>query len=618
MAFTARMLPHVLFGAAHRDASLHHRRLAIVSDESLSEVELRLLFPRLESGVLVHVAGSGVESCPPRGIAEPKLAEVCWDPGKGGFGERDAQRLRRAGGAAVFLKPHAQCSGRMLRDLRRCGVRTAIFDEGGRWKRAAIERAIAGKFRLDRLPGRFGGRARPVLSRLGAVLDGAFAGTVRVVMMEGACDLGRGAEAKAIARFASTLDAIERPRASRKQVKRVMHFVSSLDSGGAERQVVHAAESQRRRGLDPLVRTQAALSGQRAHYLPLLREAGIEARQAGAIDAEALERVADGARESPGLVQALRCLPHPVRDGVLDVLGELMLERPDVLHCWLDEPNVLGGVAGLLAGVPRIVLSTRNVNPSHFPHLHRPWMRPWYRFLAARRRIVFAGNSAAGIADYARWLEIDPARFILLRNAVPPEAFDAPEPEQVEAIRREIGLDAGQPLVVGIMRLSIEKRADVFVETIRRVRLLRPGCRAAIVGVGPLEGEVRRQVAALRLDRAITLLGQRREVSAILAAADVVLLTSDHEGTPNSLLEALSLERAVVATDAGGVAEVIEHEQTGLLAERGDAGSLAAAVDRLLGDPRLRQRLGCAGREMVRERFSLDAVSGRTLAAYIA
>ncbi len=617
MAFTARMLPHALSGAPHRGASLWHRRLAIIADEALSAAEVRLLFPRLERAIFVRVAGAevGPGEEPAGGIAE--AAEVRWDPAAGGFDGPAMRRLRRLDGVAVFLKPHAQCSGRMLRDLRRCSVRTVIFDEGGRWRRAGIERALAGKIRLDGLPLRRCGRAEPLLRRFSLILDRAVASVMRTVIMQGASDRDGRAEEAAIARLAAALAEIKRPNAPRKQVRRVMHFVSSLDSGGAERQVVHLAATQRQRGLEASVRTQAALAGQWAHYLPLLVEAGVEARQAGAIEAEPLERVAEAVRESAGLMRALRCLPLSIRGGVLDLFGELMLDPPDVLHCWLDEPNVLGGVAGLLAGVPRIVLSTRNVNPAHFPHLHRPWMRPWYRFLAARRRLVFAGNSLAGITDYARWLGISASRFTLLRNAVPPEAFVLPSPQRVEAVRREIGVEAFQPLVVGVMRLSIEKRPDLFLEAIRRVRLARPDCRAAIVGVGPLESEVRRLLAALRLDRAVTLLGQRRDVGAILAAADVILLTSDHEGTPNSLLEALALGRAVVATDAGGVAEVIEHEHTGLLADCGDAGALAAAVNRLLGDPALRARSGDAGRTMVRKRFALGEVVERTLAAYL-
>lgn len=614
MATTARLLPHLLVDAGSRRAGLPHRRLIIISDEPLCAAELRSLFPRLESAVFVYDAEAAA-SAPGSGEGL-RIDHAIWCPQTPDGFDAQAQRVLRRSGVAAFLKPHVQCSGRMLRDLRRCGVRTAIFDECGRWSQVGITRAIAAKVRLDRFPRRMHGRAVPVLVRIGAAVDRSVLSVVRAVIMNESL-VRRGADEEAVARFHEALSRIEEPQPPRRQVKRILHYVSSLDSGGAERQVVHVAKSQHQRGLEVCVRTQSAVSGPRAHYLPMLVEGGVTVRQAGAVEVGLLASLAQRLAESPGRAHSLRCVPPTIRAGVLDILGEVMLERPDVLHCWLDEPNILGAVAGLLAGVRRIVISTRNVNPSRFPHLYRTWMRPWYRFLASRPEIVFAGNSRAGIIDYAAWLGIDPARFMLLRNAAPSRAFANPPLPAVKAIRREAGACGGVPLVVGVMRLSIEKRPDLFVETIRRVRLVKPDCRAAIAGVGPLEGEVRRQIASLRLDHAITLLGQRRDVNAILAAADVVLLTSDHEGTPNVLLEALALGRAVVATDAGGVGEVIEHDRTGLLAECGDVGALAAAVNRVLTDSSFAEQLAAAGREIVRERFSLDAVVDQTLAAYV-
>jgi len=615
MATVARLLPHVLQGAATAPPTLAHRRLVIVADELLAAPELRTLFPNLDLAVVVRDAGAARAFM--HDASSPQVRDVYWDPQlQGGISAAEARVIRRAGATVVFLKPHAECSGRMFRDLHRSGLRSAIFDEGGRWRRVSLARAILGKARLTLPFGLASDLARPALSRLSAAVDRSILGVVRTLVMEGASPRRDGINHESIARFEQALAVIERPREARRQGQRIMHFVSSLDSGGAERQVVNMTLAQQRRGLDASVRTQVALCGERAHNLPVLESHDVDAAQAGAIDIAAIEVLALRVRETPGLAEALRRIPPAIRGGVLDIFGELMLHQPAVLHGWLDEPNVLGGVAGLLAGVPRILLSTRNVNPSRFPHLHRPWMRPWYRLLARRPNVLFAGNSLAGIADYAQWLSVEAGRFILLRNAIEPEAFTPPPARDIEGFRREVGLSDGQPLIAGVMRLSIEKRPDLFVEAIRRVRMVHPQCRAVLAGVGPLEGEVRRRIASLHLEGAIQLLGQRRDVNVILAAADVVLLTSDHEGTPNCLLEALALGKAVAATEAGGTTEVIEHECTGLLAERGDVEALAAAVNRLLKNPALASAYGAAGRTRVRDRFALDGVVDGTLAAY--
>lgn len=619
MATAARLLAHVLSGDRRTPAALQRTLLILVAQGRLDQTELRLLFPRLQRCVIIQDDATAELLPEVAGASTPQLQHVRWNPQLPGGFERDAAGLlRSAGSTAVFLKPHGEASGRMLRDLRRAGVRWAIFDEHGRWLRVSIAQALIGKVRLNgAMPGADG---RPGLQRLAWTIDRSVLRVVRAVAMHGAVSEREQAERDAVRQFAAVWRRSQRPAAaapSGKQVRRIMHFVSSLDSGGAERQVVSLAIAQRHAGLDATVRTQTPLSGQHAHYAPLLAEAGVEARQAGAMDIAAVDALTEYLRADERLRKLIRATPTCIRDGVLDVLAELLAHPPDVLHCWLDEPNVLGGIAGLIAGVPRIILSTRNVNPAHFPHLHKPWMQPCYRLLAGESRITLVGNSKAGIEDYARWIGIEPHRFVLLRNAVPPEAFDAPAADDVIAARERLGVAAGQPLVVAVMRLSQEKRPDVFVEVIRRLRLVHADCTAALVGVGPLAASIQRRIESLHLESAVHLLGQRRDVRTLLAAADVVLLTSDHEGTPNCLLEALALAKGVVATDAGGTAEIIEHERTGLLADRGDVGALSAAVSRLLNAPELRDQLGRAGREVISERFSLPAILERTLATYI-
>ncbi len=619
MATAARLLAHVLSGDRRTPAALQRKTLIIVAQGRLGRDELRLLFPQLQRGVIIRDVATSDPLAERSGGSALRLNEVRWDPQlPEGFDRDDARQLRSAGSTAVFLKPYGDASGRMLRDLRRAGVRWVIFDEHGRWLRAPLAQALVGKVRLDgAVPG---ADTRPGLQHLASAIDRTALRVVRAVAMPGAASERPQAEHDAVRQFAAVWRETQRPAPvppTGKQVRRIMHFVSSLDSGGAERQVVSLAIAQRHAGLVAAVRTQTPLSGQHAHYAPLLAEAGVEARQAGALDVAALDALTDDLRTSGRLARLVRAAPAVIRDGVLDVVADLLSHPPDVLHCWLDEPNVLGGIAGLIAGVPRIVLSTRNVGPAHFPHLHKPWMRPCYRLLAGEPRIVLAGNSKAGIEDYARWIGIEPHRFVLLRNAVSPEAFQAPAATETTAVREALGVAPLQPLVVGVMRLSQEKRPDVFVEVIRRLRLVHADCTAAIVGVGPLADALRRRIQSLKLDSAVQLLGQRRDVRTLLAAADVVLLTSDHEGTPNCVLEALALGKGVVATDAGGTAEVLEHERTGLLAECGDVGALSAAVSRLITSPALAEQFGRAGREAIRERFSLPAILERTLATYI-
>lgn len=116
------------------------------------------------------------------------------------------------------------------------------------------------------------------------------------------------------------------------------------------------------------------------------------------------------------------------------------------------------------------------------------------------------------------------------------------------------------------------------------------------------------------IDGRIRFLGWRRDIPDVLASLDLVALPTvmDFEGTPVALIEALAARRAVVATDVGGVADVIKEGRTGLLVPPGDADALAAAIGRLLGDSVARDAYGRNGQVLVRERHARERMVDET------
>src|SRR5262245_18906531 len=137
---------------------------------------------------------------------------------------------------------------------------------------------------------------------------------------------------------------------------RITHITSSLTSGGAERQVCNTAIKQKQAGFHVNVLLEAPPDGPHGHYLPLLQEAGIPAHAAGTSLRDAFPVAWQGRRLNAGV---LRDLPGELLQPVLDLAGELLVAPPDVLHCWLDKPNITGLIAAQVAGVPRVVLSLR-------------------------------------------------------------------------------------------------------------------------------------------------------------------------------------------------------------------------------------------------------------------
>jgi glycosyltransferase involved in cell wall biosynthesis len=326
-------------------------------------------------------------------------------------------------------------------------------------------------------------------------------------------------------------------------------------------------------------------------------------------------------REDRALAGRLRDLPAPIRGRAVQMAGEFLRLRPDCVHAWLDHQNIWSGVAALAVGVPHVVLSTRNVNPSHFPYLDQPWFRDWYRLLLRSPRVNVINNSRPGAADYAAWLGCAPDRIRVVLNGLDPSWISRPERGAVDALRaelaRSVAAPAARPLLVGgVFRLSEEKQPLLWLDVVKRIARERDDVVFFHAGQGPLEGAFRAEGAALIGQGRLHVLGRRSDVPALLSAADVLLHAARFEGTPNVLLEAAHLGCPVVATAAGGSVDAVDHGRTGFLLETSDGDGLHRAVASLLADHALRETLGAAAPAWIAARFGLERMVDETLDCY--
>jgi glycosyltransferase involved in cell wall biosynthesis len=491
------------------------------------------------------------------------------------------EAIRGGVDAAAFFLPREEIHGQTLLRLRHLGVRRVVLMDNGRPRLVSpLTQALRCK------AASFG---KKILTKLG-VSEG--------LMTEARC---RAILAQAPPRRFVDLD---RPL-------RIAHFICSLNSGGAERQVCYAAVAQKQDGHDVRLLMRQAAVGDDAHYRYLIEPHGIPAERIGARWDESFPRAW---RRSGLRPELFRLFPRELRVMVVDLLGELLTRPVDVLHCYVDDCNSVGVIAACLAGVPAVVLSFRNGNPTNFPGLLRPWMEPWYRATLGRPGVRLSSNSVMGARDYERWLGLPTDGTPIIRNAFHP--FPVPSPEEALRCRAEHGIAADAPVVAGIFRLQPEKRPAYFVECVARLRERVPGLRVLMAGVGPLEAEVRAKVADYGLESAVLLLGQRSDVPRLLAASDVLLLVSDWEGTPNILLEAQHCGCVPVATDAGGSGESLDPGRGGVLVGLDDMSGTVDAVADLLGDPVKRRRMAAAGRAFVAERFAPRALRDGNMRLY--
>ena len=327
----------------------------------------------------------------------------------------------------------------------------------------------------------------------------------------------------------------------------ILFLCSELRRGGAERQWTQLVPALQERGLEPRV---LALRDTGPFY-DELATAGIPvacAHMKSRFDVGGLRR-AFALAGRPALVvsQGTNAL----------VVGEAIATRAGVGHVTIEHAA---------SGLPRRRhrrLLTRVVSRSV-------------------ERVVAVGESQAAELEQRGYRA---EQITVIRNGVPRLAPSRPR----DQTRAELGLAVGDVAVMLVATLRQEKNVPLFLAAVEGAVGREPGIRGFIAGGGPLLPPIRELAGD---SGPTTVLGERDDVPDLLAAADIVCLTSDAEAMPMVLLEAGSLGRPVVATDVGGNREVVVDGETGLLVAPGDLGGVAGALLRLARDPELRRAMG--------------------------
>ncbi len=294
------------------------------------------------------------------------------------------------------------------------------------------------------------------------------------------------------------------------------------------------------------------------------------------------------------------------RTGKLDVhrLGGLAMllkvGRFDVVHAHMFGSNVWGTALGKLCSVPVIIAHEHNW--SYTGELMR---RMIDRHLIARYATRFVAVSESNRTRMIELEGIPAEKVLVLPTAYIPHRVTVPTD-----IRTELRLPADARIIGVAATLRVEKALEVLVSAMAEIVTRFPEAHLVIAGDGPCRGALEEQVSRLGLTGHVHLLGERRDVTPILETVDVGALSSDWEGMPLFVLECMATGTPVVATNVGGLPEMIEHDRTGLLVPPRDPSALAAAITALLADPDRARLLAAAAAERMPQ-FTIDAVTRR-------
>jgi glycosyltransferase involved in cell wall biosynthesis len=298
---------------------------------------------------------------------------------------------------------------------------------------------------------------------------------------------------------------------------------------------------------------------------------------------------------------------NPWGGGEFDLIAAARLRsavaryRVDVVHAHSAHAVTLGALATL--ATPARLVVTRRVD---FRLRGNPGTRWKY------------GRAAAIIAIS------DAVARVLVESGIPrdhitviPSGIDLTrlvEPASRETLAA-LGVPSTVPIVVQVAQLVGHKDPLTFVRAVAVLHQLVPEAHAIMAGDGALSGAVNDAVREAGLERVLHVAGYRSDADRLIAAADVVTLSSREEGMGTVLLDAMAFGGAIAATAAGGIPEVITDGETGLLVPVGDGAALGAAIARLLTDRVMADRLRTAARHRVVD-FSVEATTDRTLDVY--
>lgn len=270
--------------------------------------------------------------------------------------------------------------------------------------------------------------------------------------------------------------------------------------------------------------------------------------------------------------------------------------KPQTLLCFMYHANLMGRLAGMLAGVPHVVVSVR------IERFGGPTRELAFR-MTNRLSAATVLNSRLAADFLVGRNVVSAGQLLVIPNGIDTGEFDGVAP----VLRSEIGIPAEAFLWIAVGRFDPQKDHVTLLNALAATA--DEDQHLLLVGDGPLRGDIAECIDILGLQNRVHLVGVRHDIPALMASSDALVMSSRYEGLPNVLMEAHAAGLPVVATDVGGVREVIIPEVSGLIVPANDPDALAGVMNELVGMEQMRRaEMGRAGRNHVDERFAIERI----------
>ena len=291
-------------------------------------------------------------------------------------------------------------------------------------------------------------------------------------------------------------------------------------------------------------------------------------------------------------------------------LEELVaLEKPQILHAWLDTPSICGAIAGISNKVPNIILSTRSLNPSNFLS-NRFYRKSVYQALSNYKQITFLNNSNAGAISYEKWLGLKKGYVKVIYNGFEIESLRTLHSNLIQKSK------SSKIIIGGVMRFNYEKNLDLWIKVAKNLSEKSDLVNFVIIGDGPELSRVRRLIKKLELTKLVELVKPTNNIYSHMSKFDVLLLTSRIEGLPNVLIEAQLLGIPVVSTNCGGAIETFIDSTSGILVGNYNPKLIADTLFLLVSDREGLSRYSVNATKQAAQRFNIDTIAQQYVNIY--
>jgi glycosyltransferase involved in cell wall biosynthesis len=279
----------------------------------------------------------------------------------------------------------------------------------------------------------------------------------------------------------------------------------------------------------------------------------------------------------------------------------------DVVHTHGSLDSWTASIAGRISFRRPIIIRTR--------HKSTPVSRSWrHRLLYGILPHLVTTTGEMVRQELIARNRLSPSRVISIPTGVDLERFHPQRPDA--SLRKSLGIGNQGPLVGAVTFLRPEKGMKVLIEAIRLLKNRFPTLECLIIGDGEEKLTLLARIRELELEHSVHMVGFRQDIPALLTLLDVVVIPSLEEGIPQSLTQALAMERPVVASAVGGVPEVVKEGVTGLLVPPRNSAILSEKITMILNDPSSGARMGHVGRQVIQERYSMETMLSQTEKVY--